>query len=116
MPVRSTDTHDTRNGFVALEPLTGRVRLQYPWHSRNRTSVNAATPLVIGDRIFLSASYGTGAILLGLQGQEAEKVWSGDDLLSNHYATSVERNVFLYGIHGRADPGFNPRPKLRCVD
>ena len=106
----------TRNGLVALDPATGGVRAQYPWHSRNRTSVNAATPLVLGDTIFLSACYGTGAILLRLQGQAAEKLWSGDDLLSNHYATSVERNGFLYGIHGRTDPGYSPRPKLRCVD
>ena len=106
----------TRNGFVAADPTNGRVRCQYPWHSRNRTSVNAATPLILGDMVFLSACYGTGAILLRLQGGEFEKVWSGDDLLSNHYATSVERDGFLYGIHGRTDPGFNPGPKLRCVD
>jgi outer membrane protein assembly factor BamB len=106
----------TRNGFVAIDPVGGGIRFQYSWHSRNRTSVNAASPLIVGDTIFLSASYGTGAILLRLQSQEIEKVWSGDDLLSNHYATSVEHNGFLYGIHGRTDPGFSPRPKLRCVD
>jgi outer membrane protein assembly factor BamB len=106
----------TGNGFVALDPLSGGIRFQYPWHSRNRTSVNAATPLVIGDTIFLSACYGTGAILLRLQGRQVEKLWSGDDLLSNHYATTIELNGFLYGVHGRADPGFSPRPTLRCVD
>jgi outer membrane protein assembly factor BamB len=106
----------TREGFVALDSGGGSIRYQYPWHSRNRTSVNAATPLVIGDTIFLSASYGTGAILLRLEGQTVQKVWSGDDILSNHYATSIEHNGFLYGIHGRTDPGFSPRPKLRCVD
>jgi outer membrane protein assembly factor BamB len=106
----------TREGFVALDSGGGSIRYQCPWHSRNRTSVNAATPLVIGDTIFLSASYGTGAILLRLEGQTVQKVWSGDDILSNHYATSIEHNGFLYGIHGRTDPGFSPRPKLRCVD
>ena len=106
----------TRNGFVATDPVDGQIRFQYPWHSRNRTSVNAATPLVLGDTVFLSACYGTGAILLRLNGGELEKVWSGDDLLSNHYATSVEKDGFLYGIHGRTDPGYNPGPKLRCVD
>jgi len=106
----------TRNGFVAADPGNGRIRFQYAWHSRNRTSVNAATPLVLGDTIFLSACYGTGAILLRLHGDELEKVWSGDDLLSNHYATSIEHDGFLYGIHGRTDPGYNPGPRLRCVD
>jgi len=106
----------TRNGLVGIDPVSGGIRFQYPWHSRNRTSVNAASPLIVGDTVFLSACYGTGAIFLRLQAQEIEKVWSGDDLLSNHYATSVEHNGFLYGIHGRTDPGFSPRPKLRCVD
>jgi outer membrane protein assembly factor BamB len=106
----------TRTGFLALDPVEGGIRSQYPWHSRNRMSVNAATPLVVGDNIFLSACYGTGAILLRLQEHGAEKIWSEDDLLSNHYATSVELNGFLYGIHGRTDPGFSPRPKLRCVE
>lgn len=106
----------TRNGLAVTDPVAGGVRFQYAWHSRNRTSVNAATPLIIGDTIFLSACYGTGAILLRLHEHEVEKVWSGDDLLSNHYATSVERNGFLYGIHGRTDPGYRPGPTLRCVD
>ena len=106
----------TRNGFVAVDPVGGGIRYQYPWHSRNRTSVNAATPLVVDDAIFLSACYGTGAVLLRLHGPDVEKLWSGDELLSNHYATSIAYNGFLYGIHGRADPGYSPRPKLRCVD
>jgi outer membrane protein assembly factor BamB len=106
----------TREGFVAVDPTQGRVQFHLPWHSRSRTSVNAATPLVLGDTIFLSACYGTGAILFQLGTSKVETLWSGDDLLSNHYSTSVELNGFLYGIHGRTDPGFSPHPKLRCVD
>jgi hypothetical protein len=79
-------------------------------------SVNAATPLVLGDDVFLSACYGTGAVLLKLGDHHVEKLWSGDDLLSNHYATSIEHNGFLYGIHGRTDPGFSPHPQLRCLE
>ena len=105
----------TRNGLVATDPVTGSIQFEYGWHSRNRMSVNAATPLLLGDTIFLSACYGTGAVLLRCHNNQLEKTWSGDDLLSNHYATSVELNGFLYGIHGRADPGYSPRPKLRCV-
>jgi outer membrane protein assembly factor BamB len=106
----------TREGLLALEPSTGAVQFQYPWHSRNRMSVNAATPVIIGDCIFISASYGTGAALLRPRETGIETVWSGDDLLSNHYATSLEVDGFLYGIHGRTDPGFSPRPQLRCVE
>ena len=106
----------TRAGLVVINPAQGRILSEFPWRSRNPMSVNAATPLVIGDNVFLSACYGTGAVLLKLQDDHVEKLWSEEDLLSNHYATSVELNGFLYGIHGRADPGFIPRPKLRCIE
>src|SRR5258708_15255366 len=75
-------------------------------------SVSAATPLVIGDLIFLSASYGTGAILLRFNQAKPEKIWSGDDILSNHYATSVHHDGFLYGFDGRQEQ----RCHLRCVE
>ncbi len=106
----------TRAGLVAADPADGRVQFQFPWRSRENASVNAATPLVIDDTIFLSACYGTGAVLLRVRNNAVERVWSGDDILSNHYATSVRRGDFLYGIDGRADPGFDPAPTLRCVE
>jgi outer membrane protein assembly factor BamB len=105
----------TRNGLVALNPIDGKTRFEFPWRSRMSASVNAATPLVTGDFIFLSASYGTGAALLRAKGNAVEKIWSGDDVLSNHYATSILHDGFVYGIHGRADPGFQS-PSLRCVE
>jgi outer membrane protein assembly factor BamB len=106
----------TRNGLVALDPENGHVRFRFPWRSRNSDSVNAATPLVLDDDVFISACYGTGAALLRVKDSGVEKVWSSDDILSNHYATSVRRGDFLFGINGRADPGFQPPPSLRCVE
>jgi outer membrane protein assembly factor BamB len=102
----------TREGLVALEPDTGTVRHEFEWRSRSHASVNAATPLVIDNSIFLSASYQTGAVLLRTSGDKIEKVWSKDDVLSNHYATSVCRDGLLYGYDGRQEQG----PSLRCVE
>ena len=106
----------TRAGLVAVDPADGKIQFHYPWRSGMNASVNAATPLIIDDSIFLSACYGTGAILLRVRDKGVEKVWSGDDILSNHYANSVYYQGFLYGINGRADPGFSPAPSLRCVE
>src|SRR5262245_26793081 len=47
----------TRQGLVALDPATGDVRFQKSWRSRSQASVNAATPIVAGDLIFVSATY-----------------------------------------------------------
>ena len=106
----------TRNGLVALNPTNGHVFFDFPWRARMHASVNAAVPLVVEGLIFLSASYDTGAILLRFKESRPEKVWAGDDILSAHYATPVYYEGFLYGVDGRADPGFHPPPTLRCVE
>ena len=101
----------TRNNLVGLDPATGRVRFQQSWRARIRASVNAATPLVVGDRIFVSAQYGTGAGLFRVDGLDLEEIWRSDDAMSNHYATSVYRDGYLYGYHGRQEYG----PSFRAV-
>jgi outer membrane protein assembly factor BamB len=102
----------TRNGLVAVDPATGLVQFQFGWRARMQASVNAATPLTVGDLIFLSASYQTGAVLLQVKGTEPKVLWSSDDVLSNHYSTSVYREGYLYGFHGRQEHG----PSLRCIE
>jgi outer membrane protein assembly factor BamB len=88
------------------------VFFQKRWRSRTAASVNAATPLVIGDSIFVSATYETGAALLRVEGGGLKEVWSSDEVLSNHYATSIYHDGYLYGFHGRQE--FNP--SFRAVE
>jgi outer membrane protein assembly factor BamB len=95
----------TRAGLLGADPASGEIYFQFPWRARSQASVNAATPLVIGDLIFLSASYGTGAAVLRVNGSQLEKLWSGDDSLTNHYSTSVHYDGNLYGYHGRQEYG-----------
>jgi outer membrane protein assembly factor BamB len=102
----------TRNGLIALDPATGSALFQRPWRSRSASSVNAATPLVIGDIIFASATYETGALALRLSGGQLTELWSSDDVMSNHYATTVYHDGHLYGYHGRQE--FNP--SFRAVE
>jgi outer membrane protein assembly factor BamB len=102
----------TREALVALHPADGRVIFRHPWRPAMDASVTAATPLVVDDLIFISASYGAGASLLRFKESGPEVVWSNDDSLSNHYATSVQHNGYLYGWHGRQEHGC----ELRCVE
>lgn len=102
----------TRAGLVDLDPANGKVRYQMAWRSRSSASVNAATPLVAGDVLFLSASYGTGAVALQAGPNGYRKLWSSDDSMSNHYSTCVHRDGYLYGFHGRQEMG----QELRAVE
>jgi outer membrane protein assembly factor BamB len=102
----------TRAGIAGIVPSTGTIVLQRAWRSRSASSVNAASPLVIGDRLFVSAEYGPGAGVFRMNGGALTELWSSNDVLSNHYATSVHRDGILYGYHGRQELG----PSLRAVE
>jgi outer membrane protein assembly factor BamB len=102
----------TREGLVVLKPDDGTVITEFPWRPPMEASVSAATPLVIGDQVFLSTSYERGAVLLQLDGKKLRKIWAGDDQLSNHYATSIFHKGQLFGFDGRQEQGCN----LRSVD
>jgi outer membrane protein assembly factor BamB len=95
----------TRSELVDLDPANGQIRFTLPFKSRSSASVTAATPLVIGNLVFISASYGVGAALLEVNGSQFRKIWANDDSMSNHYSTCVYANGFLYGFHGRQEEG-----------
>jgi outer membrane protein assembly factor BamB len=102
----------TRMNCVLADPVSGRVTTLFPFGKRGPT-VNAATPLVRDGKLFATASYGVGAVLASLDGTTANSIWSNDDTMSSQYATPVEHNGFLYGIHGREDVGV---AELRCIE
>jgi outer membrane protein assembly factor BamB len=102
----------TRDSLVGLDPASGAIQFQRRWRARLAASVNAATPIVVGDQIFVSAQYGPGAGVLRVNGSQLVDVWTSDDVLSNHYATSVFYNGHLYGFHGRQEFG----PSFRSVE
>ena len=95
----------TREGLLILEPSDGAVIDRHRWRSRSRASVNAAMPVVAGDIVFLTASYGTGAICLQRTGGAFKELWSGEESIAAHYATPVEKDGVLYGFHGRQEYG-----------
>jgi outer membrane protein assembly factor BamB len=103
----------TRAGLKVLDPATGNVLHEFPWKPRINESVNAATPLVWKDEIFLTVSYSTGAVLLNTKGNEIADIWSNDKSLSCQYNTPVRVGDYLYGVHGRSDVG---TAELRCVE
>jgi outer membrane protein assembly factor BamB len=101
-----------RRGLHALDPATGQARFHFPFRPAINASVAAAVPLISGEFLFLSASYGAGAVTLRAGPNGVVKTWAEDNVLSSHYATSVHRAGFLYGFDGRQEEGCI----LRCVE
>jgi outer membrane protein assembly factor BamB len=102
----------TRQGIVSLDPANGNVRFSKRWRSRMDASVNAATPVVVGDRLFFTASYETGAILVRAKKDSLEEVWSNDRSLSCHFGTPIYHEGYLYGFDGRQESG----TEFRCIE
>lgn len=105
-----------RQGLVSLDPTTGAVRFKYWFRAPMRTneSVNAARPVVIGDRIFLSAAYETGMALLKVHADSAgyDVVWRDRKGMSTHWSTAIYDNGCLYGFSGRHEQ----EGMLQCID
>ena len=73
--------------------------------------VNAATPIVSGDKFFISSGYGRGCSLLKLEGGELKKIWENKKL-NNHCQTSVLHGGYLYGVHGQQ----GQKASLKCLE
>jgi outer membrane protein assembly factor BamB len=91
----------TRTRAVGLNIADGKLLWQFPWVvlQGNR---NIAQPVIIGtNRVFLSAGYGTGCMLLEINRTEngfaPREVWRNKNL-KNKFTSSVLLDGFLYGL------------------
>lgn len=93
----------TRLSVLGVNPSDGSILWQFPFGQLGPT-VNAANPLVLNGHVFVTASYGIGAVYARVD-RQAEVVWRGEQL-SSQYTTCVAHKGVLYGIDGREDvPG-----------
>ena len=106
-----------RGGLLAFLPGEPKTQHFYPWRSRKLESVNASTPIVVGDEILISETYGPGAALLRLTDNGFEEVWTDEDKgrdksLQTHWNTPVYHDGYIYASSGR----HTENAELRCVE
>ncbi|MEO1991689.1 MAG: PQQ-binding-like beta-propeller repeat protein [Pirellulales bacterium] len=103
-----------RPGIISLDPINGKKRFAFWFRSKIHDSVNAAQPVVIGNRIFLSAAYDTGAVMLEVlpDNKSTTIVWQDELAMENHWSTSIYRAGHLFGFSGRHEYGSD----FRCID
>lgn len=101
----------TRLSALGVNPDDGAVVWQVPFGKRGPT-VNAATPVIDGGNLFLTASYDVGGRYLKLSATSVEEIWSDERPFSSQYTTPVPAGGAWFGIDGRKDVGVGT---LRCV-
>ena len=101
----------TRGGLVVFDPAEGEEVAFVPWRARKLESVNAATPVVVGNRVFITESYGPGGALVEIpveisgDGEAARMVWQDgrrEKSIESHWATPIHVDGFVYGSSGQS--------------
>jgi len=80
--------------LIAVKAAGGQQVWSYSW--KTSYDVNAADPVLDGDKLFISSGYNHGGSVLKFTGQGAEKVWENKNI-RNHFNTCVLWQGHLYG-------------------
>jgi outer membrane protein assembly factor BamB len=107
-----------RGGLLGLEPATGKIDFHYPWRARDLESVNAANPVVVGNKVLITETYGPGSALLEVRPGGCKEVWTDlekgkrEKSLMCHWNTPIHVDGYVYGSSGR----HTEEASLRCVE
>ena len=107
------ESRPATGGLLCIETATGSVLGELPHRARIAESVNASSPVLVGDtQVFTTEAYGSGGILSEITSDGSlRKLW-GSSRLGAQFHTPVSRDGFILGFDGQ-----NPRlAELVCLD
>jgi outer membrane protein assembly factor BamB len=104
----------TAAGLLAVSADKGKELWRVPWTTE--FDCNIATPLVVGETLFVTSGEGVGCGLFRLKAEgRPEMLWrlkGKQSPMTNYWANSVVSEGFLYGFSGE----FDKRIDLNCVE
>jgi outer membrane protein assembly factor BamB len=96
----------TGANLIGVDANAGGPALwQFPWQTAY--GVNAATPIPIGEFVFIASGYAKGCALVNTVGGKPTALWQNGEIKA-HFNTSIYINNFIFGT---GDPG-----TLVCLD
>jgi outer membrane protein assembly factor BamB len=99
-----------RRALYGVELASGKQLWSFPWVTGH--DVNAADPLVHGNRIFISSNYGVGCALIEIQEKGPKLVWKNDKM-NSHFSSFIYLDGYIYGNDGTAS---YRRGTFRCLE
>lgn len=107
-----------RGGLLGFDPRDGKIDFHFPWRADDLASVNASNPVVAGDKVFITETYGPGSACVQVRPGGYKVLWtdenkpSRDKSLQGHWCTPIHHKGYLYGCSGR----YQTNGELRCVE
>ena len=95
--------------YLAVKPEDGTLLWEHRWNTSY--GVNAADPIIDGDRVLISSGYNKGAALLKFDGSMPVQLWQARDF-RNQFNSSVLVAGHVYGI----DHDESKDASLKCLD
>ncbi len=92
------------DGVAVLDRETGSSLATHEW--KTQYDVNAASPIITGDRIFVSSGYNHGCGVFRFDGESLKKVWDSK-IMRTHMSGCVLIGGYLYGFD---------EALLKCID
>ena len=87
-------------GLLCLDSSSGQIDFAFPWRGPQFESVNASTPVVVDNQVFISECYGSGGALLDVLAVGGTKlVWTNREF-GTHFMTAIAQDGYLYGVDG----------------
>ncbi|MDB6151671.1 MAG: Pyrrolo-quinoline quinone [Chthoniobacteraceae bacterium] len=88
-------------GLLCIDAATGQVLNATPHRARIAESVSASSPVVIGNRVFITESYGSGGEMIEIAPDfSAKSVWKAGKF-GAYFMTPVAKDGYLYGSSGQ---------------
>lgn len=94
-----------QKGVAGFDASNGKPLWSVPWETSY--DVNAASPIVVGNNVFVSSGYGHGCAMISVKSGGASIAWQNRSIQA-HFSTAIYYKGYLYGT---GDPGV-----LVCLD
>ncbi len=106
-----------RTGVWQVDSRNGEPKGFQAWRAKKLESVNASTPIVVDQRVFVTESYEPGSAVMLMQPESLDIIWKDDasgrnQAFASHWMTPIHHNGFLYGCSGQSPRQAN----LRCIE
>ena len=97
-------------GLSCLEPGDGNELWSVPW--KTNYGVNATTPVMAGETVFITSGYNTGCEALKVTESEAKVIWRSK-VMASHHSDPIIIDGFLYGYSGLSNQN---KGYFKCVE